>query len=323
MDKNKNKIMVTGATGFVGGALVNRLVSEGKSSIVVAAVRSKDVRSLKEVQTVQVGDLLYTTDWTAALQDVMTVVHCAARVHMIKEKISDPLEDFRRVNVYSTISLARQAAFAGVRRFIFLSSIKVNGEFTENGQSFYADSVTAPLDPYGISKCEAEQLLRQISSETGMEVVIIRSPLVYGRGVKGNFASMMHWVSKGVPLPLAAITGNCRSLVGLDNLIDLIWTCLNHSAAANQTFLVSDSESLSTVELLSRLGFALGRPIRLFYLPTRILKLGSMAAKREGIYQKLCMSLKIDIKKNTEILGWTPPVSINDGLLRAVENFRE
>jgi len=198
----------------------------------------------------------------------------------------------------------------------------VNGEFTEAGQPFTADDVPAPEDAYGVSKHEAEQLLRQIAAETGMEVVIIRPPLVYGPGVKANFQSMMRWLARGVPLPLVAVTENRRSLVALGNLVDLIVTCLNHPAAANQTFLVSDGEDLSTAELLKRLGAAMGHPARLFYLPTGLLKLGVAVVRKPGIYQRLCGSLQLDIAKTRQLLGWNPPVSVDDGLRRAAEGFR-
>ncbi len=316
-------ILVTGATGFVGGAVVRRLAIECGSSDVVAAVRRTDTSWPEGVQPVQTGELLPTTDWSAALRGVRAVVHCAARVHVMSEKSSDPLTEFRQVNVEGAVNLALQAAAAGVRRFIFLSSIKVNGESTELGRPFTANDVPAPEDPYGISKHEAEKSLRFISSETGMEVVIIRSPLVYGPGVKANFESMMRWLARGVPLPLAAVTENRRSFVALDNLVDLTVTCLNHPAAANQTFLVSDGEDLSTADLLKRMGAALGQPARLFYIPLALLKLGGTITRKPGIYRRLCGSLQLDIAKTRQLLGWTAPVSVNDGLRRAAEGSRQ
>jgi nucleoside-diphosphate-sugar epimerase len=268
------------------------------------------------------GSLSAETDWTVALGKVEQVVHLAARVHVMNDKSSDPLAEFRRVNVEGTAAIARQAAVAGVKRIVFLSSVKVNGEFTEAGHPFTADDAPAPEDSYGVSKYEAEQLLRQIAAETGMEVVIIRPPLVYGPGVKANFESMMRWLARGVPLPLAAVTNNRRSLVALDSLVDLIVTCLNHPAAANQTFLVSDGEDLSTAQLLKRMGAAIGQPARLFYLPPTLLRLGASVLNRPGIYQRLCGSLQLDIAKTRQLLGWTPPVSVDEGLRRAAEGFR-
>jgi nucleoside-diphosphate-sugar epimerase len=271
---------------------------------------------------VAIGNLAPETNWTASLKNVDGVVHLAARVHMMADKSADPLAEFRRINVDSTTTLARQAAAAGVKRFVFLSSIKVNGEFTEPGKPFTADDPPAPLDPYGISKHEAEQSLRRIAVETGMEVVIIRSPLVYGPDVKANFRAMMHWLAKGLPLPLAAVTKNRRSLVALDNLVDLIATCLDHPLVANQTFLVSDGEDLSTADLLKRMGSAMGHSTRLFYLPPVLLRLGAVVVNKPGLYRRLCGSLQVDISKTKQLLGWSPPVSLAEGLRRTAEGFK-
>ena len=205
---------------------------------------------------------------------------------------------------------------------MFVSSIKVNGEVTQPGQPFTADDVPAPMDPYSVSKLEAEQGLRRIETQTGMEVVIVRPPLVYGPGVKANFESMMGWLFRGVPLPLGALSYNRRSLVALDNLVDLIMTCLNHPAAANQTFLVSDGEDLSTVDLLRRMGAALGHPARLFHMPPSVLRLGAQLVNKPGIYQRLCCSLQLDNAKTKQLLGWAPPVSVDEGLLKAAQGFR-
>ena len=227
---------------------------------------------------------------------------------------------FRVVNVEGTLNLARQAAGAGVRRFVYISSIKVNGEATRRGHPFTAEDAPAPLDAYGISKMEAEQGLRNLATQTGMEVVIIRPPLVYGPRVKANFQSMMRWLARGVPLPLGAIH-NRRSLVALDNLVNLIVICLAHSAAANQTFLVSDGEDLSTTQLLRRMGQALGKPARLIPIPSTFLKLSAVLLGKPAIAQRLCASLQVDISKTRQLLGWHPPFSVDEGLKKAAEGF--
>ena len=310
--------LVTGANGFVGSALCARLCRDGVSTR--GAVRSLNSKP-DGAEAFAIGSLSAETNWTAALRKVELVVHLGARVHVMNDRSADPLTEFRRVNVEGTAALARQAADAGVRRFVFLSSIKVNGEFTEAGQPFTADDEPAPEDSYGVSKYEGEQLLRQIAAETGMEIVIIRPPLVYGPGVKANFESMMRWLARGVPLPLAGVTYNRRSLVALSNLVDLIVTCLNHPAAANQTFLVSDGEDLSTAELLKRMGSAMGHPAHLFPLPPGLLKLGAFALNKVGLYQRLCGSLQLDIGKTCNLLNWAPAISLDDGLRLAAEGF--
>lgn len=312
-------VLVTGANGFVGSALCSKITRDGIQTR--GAVRlSSAVR--RNIETIAVGEVSSKTNWFSALENVQQVVHCAGRAHMVNERSPTPLAAFRSVNVEGTANLARQAAAKGVKRFIFLSSVKVNGEFTETGQPFTADDAPLPKDPYGVSKYEAETLLQKIATETGIEVVIIRPPLVYGPGVKANFESMMRWLVRGVPLPLAAMTNNRRSLVALDNLVDLIAMCLSHPAAANQTFLVSDGEDLSSAQLLKRMGAAMGHPARLFYLPPALLKLGASVLNRPGIYQRLCGSLQLDIAKTRQVLGWTPPVSVDEGLRRTAESYR-
>lgn len=308
------KVLITGASGFVGQAVSKALSLNGHE--IVRAV------SKEQTDALVVGDIGPETNWKEALKKCGVVIHLAARVHVMNERSSNPMTEFRRVNVEGTAALARQAAAAGVKRFIFLSSIKVNGEYSESGKPFTASDAPRPEDPYGISKYEAEKLLEAIASETGMEVVIIRPPLVYGPGVKANFESMMRWLSKGLPLPLAAITGNRRSFVAIDNLVDLVMTCLNSPNAANQTFLVSDGEDLSTAQLLERMGAAMGKPARLFYLPSALLKLGTILLNRPSTYQRLCGTLQLDIAKARQLLGWAPPVSVQEGLRRAAEGYR-
>jgi nucleoside-diphosphate-sugar epimerase len=249
------------------------------------------------------------------------VVHLAARVHVMDDKVSDPLLEFRKVNADATLNLAKQAASAGVKRFIFISSIKVNGESTELGKPFQADDTVMPDDAYGLSKHEAEAALLRLGTATGMEVVVIRPPLVYGAGVKANFYSMMRWLDKGIPLPLGAIN-NKRSFVALDNLVDLIITCINHPSAAGQIFLVSDDEDLSTSELLRLMATALGKPARLLAVPVSVLQFVAKRLGKQAIAQRLCSSLQLDISKTRQMLGWTPPVSVTEALKKAAQYYR-
>ncbi|GHD53890.1 hypothetical protein GCM10008110_27940 [Marinobacter persicus] len=247
--------------------------------------------------------------------DQQVVAHTAARAHIMKDEVPDPLAEYRKVNVEGTLNLARQAAEAGVSRFIYISSIKVNGEQTPLGKPYTAEDVPAPEDPYGVSKLEAETGLHKIASETGMEVVIIRPPLVYGPGVKGNFASMIKLVEKGLPLPLGSIH-NKRSLVALDNLVDLIITCIDHPAAANQVFLAGDGQDVSTTELLRGVGRAMGKPARLVPVPAGMLMFGAGLLGKKAVAHRLLGSLEVDISKARNLLGWEPPLSVEEGLRR-------
>lgn len=313
-------ILLTGASGFVGRAVLASLI---QSRFVRVALRRPDAAGIPEGVDVFEASLSPDQDWIKALSGVSSVIHCAARVHVMNEEATDPLAEFRRVNVDGTLRLARQAAEAGVKRFVFVSSIKVNGELSQPGQPFTADQIPAPGDPYGISKCEAEAGLRALSEETVMEVVVIRPPLVYGPGVKANFLAMMRWLQRGVPLPLGDVTENRRSLVYLDNLADLIVTCVDHPAAANQTFLVSDDEDLSTAALLRRMAKALGRPARLIPVPVGLITLGAKLIGRSGIAQRLCGSLQLDIGKTKALLDWMPPISVDEGLRRTAAHWIE
>ena len=234
----------------------------------------------------------------------------------------DPLSEFRRINVEGTLRLAAQAAEAGVRRFVFISSIKVNGESTTPGQPFTPQQDPAPSDPYGISKWEAEQRLRSLSTASGMETVIIRPALIYGPGVKANFLNMMRWLHRGIPLPLGSVE-NSRSLVALDNLVDLIDVCLDHPKAVNETFLASDGEDLSTTDLLRRMSQALGRRARLLPVSSRILELVALALGKRSISQRLLGSLQVDISHTQTRLGWTPPISVDAALKMTAQHFLE
>lgn len=314
-------ILVTGANGFVGRILCVALAHSGRT--VVAATRHTLPEMVPNISNFKISTLAADTNWQHGLLGCDAIVHLAARVHVMSDTAIDPLTEFRRVNVDGTLNLARQAAAAGVRRFVFISSIKVNGESTRLGQAFAADDVPGPQDPYSISKHEAELGLRQLAAETHMEVVIIRPPLVYGPGVKANFQRMMQWLrTGGVPLPLGAIH-NKRSLIALDNLVDLIVTCLDHPAAANQTFLAGDGEDLSTTELLRRMGRALGSPARLIPVPSWVLEVGAVLVGKRALALRLCGSLQVDISQARDLLGWKPVVTLDEALKRTAKAYLE
>lgn len=311
------QVLVTGATGFVGEALVFRLLRDKVFSPVAAVRGETRLSGLCPVVAFDMGNKALLPP----LAGIDVVVHCAARVHVMNESAEGAFERFRKINVEGTVRLARSAAEAGVKRFIFVSSIKVNGEITLPGVVFKADDVPAPLDPYGISKREAEDALQAISVETGMEVVVIRPPLVYGPGVGANFLSMMRWLERGTPLPLGAIH-NHRSLVALENLVDLLNVCISHPEAAGNTFLVSDGEDLSTTQLLRRMASALGVKPRLLAIPSWVLRAGASLIGRADLAQRLCGSLQVDISKTTHRLGWSPVIGVDDALRRTAFQYR-
>jgi nucleoside-diphosphate-sugar epimerase len=282
------RVALSGASGFIGSALAAQLTA-----------RQFNLHEVPQ-SSVEIGG-------------AQCVIHCAARAHIIRDEALDPLTEYRRVNVQGTLNFALHAAAARVKRFVFLSSVKVNGERTDGLRCFSRDDKAAPQDAYGLSKWEAEQGLWEISSRTGMEVVVVRSPLVYGPGVKGNFARLLDLVRSGVPLPLAAVD-NRRSFIGLDNLVDILIRCVDHSMAAGQTLLVSDGRDLTTPELLLMLANAMGRSARLFPVPVPLLRLGGRALGRLHEVDRLVGSLQVDNSATCEILGWTPPVSVEEGV---------
>lgn len=316
----KPKILVTGASGFVGKQIVNCLLSKDEKQTVAITVRKNCSHWKERVLSYLTGDLDPNYDWSSELNNITTLVHCAARVHMMAEKSCNPLEDFRRVNVDSTLNLARQAAEAGVKRFIFLSSIKVNGETTNLRKPFTEDDIPAPVDAYGISKLEAERGLNSIACETQMEVVIIRPPLVYGPGVKANFSNLIKLVKTGVPLPLGAIK-NKRSFVALENLVDLVITCIHHPNAANEIFLVSDGEDISTTELLKRISKSIGQSNRLIPIPSNWLQNAAILFGKKDIAIRLLSSLQVDNEKSRILLEWEPPLSLDEGLNKVIESL--
>lgn len=309
------KITLTGANGFVGSCLLSQL-EERSEFQVIGLCRRLPQGSNSGLHAI--GDPLQA-DLTALLVGVDVLIHTAARAHIMRDEVGDPLAEYRRVNVDVTLKIARQASAAGVKRFIFISSIKVNGEANIAGIPFTASDDPAPEDSYGLSKLEAEQGLMQLAAESGMEVVIIRPPLVYGAGVKGNFASMVKLLERGLPLPLGAVH-NQRSLVGIDNLVDLIIRCIEHPAAANQVFLAGDGEDLSTTELLRGVGRAMGKPSRLIPVPAGVLQFGATLLGKKAMAQRLLGSLQVDITKTREMLDWKPPYTVEEGLKRCFEH---
>lgn len=308
------KILVTGANGFIGSALCPYLSGLGHAVVPV-------VRRPCDLPHAKIIKLDEEAEWGPALGGCDCVIHLAGRAHVMRESEPDPLAAFRVANVDATMHLARRAFAAGVKRFIFVSSIKVNGEETAQDCHFRPDDLPRPKDAYAISKFEAEQALLSFAQKNKLEVVIIRPPLVYGPGARGNFERVLKWVARGIPLPLSAINNNRRSLVCLYNLNHLISTCIEHPSAANQIFLVSDGEDLSTSDLLVRTSRALGRKPRLFYVPTWMLKACTLIVNEPDLYLRLCCSLQLDITKNKELLKWLPPISVDEGLCRAVQKL--
>lgn len=303
-------MLVTGATGFVGQALCAELSRR--------ALEYRPVSRAPRLGFIAIGAIDGATDWSGALAGVDVVMHLAARVHVMNESAADPLAAFRAVNVDATANLARQAARAGVRRFIFLSSIKVNGEETEPGKPFRASDAPHPEDAYGRSKLEAEEALLAVAAETGMEVVIIRPPLVYGPGVQANFASLMKWASRPFPWPFGGVR-NRRSLVFVGNLVDFMLLCARHPAVGNRVFLVSDGADLSIGELIAKLSSARGRSALMLPVPPVLLEGLAALLGRRGAARRLLGSLQVDIGETKAITGWAPPYSVEEGLAATVD----
>jgi UDP-glucose 4-epimerase len=307
------KVLVTGATGFVGNALCKHLTTHGHQ--VMRAVRRDATLS---------GDVVFSeidgaTDWAEALTGCDAVVHLAARVHVMDDTAVDPLALYQATNTDATLNLARQAAQTGVKRFVYVSSIKVNGEGRDT--PYRETDAAAPEDAYAISKWEAEQGLQRIAADTGLEVVILRPPLVYGPGVKANFQQLLRMVERGWPLPLGAIR-NLRSLLYLGNFVDAIRVCIEHPAAAGQTFLLDDGQAVSTPELIRALSHAMGRPARLLAVPVTVLELaGTLLAKRAAV-ARLTGSLYVDSSAIRARLGWTPPHTLQQGLAATVADWQ-
>ena len=311
-------IVVTGANGFVGSHLCRALQRKGMAYR--AVVREGAQASPGTAGLGRLPSLDAHTDWTTALQDATTVIHLAARVHQVQDTSADPLQAFRATNLHATLQLARCAQKMGVQRFIFVSTVKVLGEETAPDQPFRANDSALPQDAYATSKHEAEQALRALVAGGSMELVIVRPPLVYGPGVRANFASLVRVVRRGIPLPLACVH-NLRSLVGIDNLVSLLLRCTQHADAGGQNFLVSDGHDLSTPDLVRQLATALGQPARLWPVPLAGLQLAARLTGRQAAVQRLCSSLQVDISATCQGLQWAPPVSVAEGLRRMVADM--
>ena len=308
-------ILITGATGFIGNSLVVKLATFDEYKVRVA-IRKKNENFPDSVEVLENLDISKKIDWSQALEKIDIIIHCAARVHVMKDLSKDPISDFRKVNTEGTLNLARQAELLGVKRFIFLSSLGVNGEKTIT-DPFKADDTPHPHSPYTQSKMEAEIGLMKMSKKKKMSVVIIRPPLVYGQNAPGNFGSLIRIVKKKIPLPLGAVK-NKRSFVFLDNLVDMIICCLSHPNAVNQVFLVSDDEDLSTTQLLKKIGKALGTTIFLLPIPVLILNVFAKCIGKAKVAQQLLGSLQVDIEKTKSLLGWIPSFSVDDALGKTV-----
>ena len=298
-------IAVTGPNGFIGQHLSSFILEVGLPLREIKLTRAGGVFGIASIDS--------ATDWSEALADVEVVIHCASRVHVLDDQAADPLAAYRAVNVAGTQRLAIQAAELGVKRLIFLSSIKVNGEGTSAGNSFNELSPAAPLDPYGISKLEAEQALQQVSAQTGLEVVIVRPPLVYGPGVRANFLRLLRLVQRQIPLPLGAVH-NQRSLIYVSNLVSFLTACALQPAAAGRTFLIADAEPLPTPELVQQLALALKTKPRLLPVPPSLLSLLGRLSGKQAEFSRLTGSLLIDPSEAFQTLNWQPPFSTAEGL---------
>lgn len=310
-------LLLTGVSGFVGKCLLDELSKRRHSGIIL----TRNIIDAPENFVLKLNsDINSATVYNDCFNSIQCVIHCAARVHIMDDQSSDPLEDFRSVNTRGTLNLAKQAAAAGIKRFIFISSIKVNGESTK-GKPYTPEDSPKPEDPYGVSKFEAEQQLLKLAEETNMEVVIIRPPLVYGPGVKANFLSLMKLVSKSFPIPLGTVTKNKRSLVSLDNLIDLIQVCIEHPNAKNEIFLISDGKDMSTVELIHEIARAMKKKPLLMPIPKFVFQAVGILLRKKSITQRIFGSLQVDFSKNQKLLNWTPPFTTQQSMVKTVNYY--
>ena len=312
------RILVTGASGFVGRALCRTLIEHGSN--VLAAVRDAQAGSDLPCPCIGVGEIGPGTDWRAAIENVDAIVHLAARTHVISDRAADPLRAYRKVNVEGTVQLAEQAAKAGIRRFVFLSSVKVNGEQTED-HAFSESDEPQPCDAYGISKLEAERQLASICARAAMESAVLRPPLVYGPGVKGNLLALVRAIDRGLPLPLGSIR-NSRTLLGIDNLVCAIMLCLHHPSAAGSTFLVGDERPISSPQLARAIAEALGRKCRLLAVPVALMRFAGTLFGRQDAVARLTSSLVVDSSRIRERLGWRPVRSFEEGIADMVHRYQ-
>lgn len=312
-------VLVTGASGFIGRHVIGELL---RRSIKVRIACRQGTEVELPVDNVEVvylsGPGISAADWADAVAHCSAVIHLAARAHVLRDRHEDPVRAFRLANVDYARACGEAAVIAGVQRFIFMSSVGVHGG-ASGAQPIQAESPFKPHTPYACSKAEAEQVLAAVVHGSDMKMTVIRPPLVYGPGAPGNFGLLVRAVASGLPLPLGSITNNRRSFVAIDNLVDLIVTCLTHPAAANQTFLVSDKDDISTADLLRRLGLMMGKSARLMPVPVAWLAFGATLLGKRGMFQSLCGSLQVDISKTCTLLDWRPPVSVEEGLRRAVQ----
>lgn len=312
-------VLVTGASGFIGRHLIAELL---RNSIKVRVVCRQGTEDKFPVDDVEVrylpGPGTTAIDWMEAVEHCSAVIHLAARAHVLRDRDEDPVRAFRLANVDFARACGEAAASAGVQRFIFMSSVGVHGGISD-AQPIHEGSVIKPHTQYAFSKAEAEQALNGVALRTGMKLTVIRPPLVYGPSAPGNFGTLIRAIASGLPLPLGSVTTNRRSFVAIDNLLDLIMTCLSHPAAANQTFLVSDGEDISTTDLLRRLGATMGKPARLIPVHVGWLAFGAQLLGKREMFQSLCGTLQLDISKTSRLLNWKPPVSVDEGLRRAVQ----
>lgn len=314
----KMKFVISGANGFVGRALCTELIRRGQH--ITPIIRSGNLL-IENYKTIVIGEINNETNWAQALRNADVIIHLAARVHVMRDNTADPLTEFLKVNLHGTSNLARQAACSGAKRFVYVSSIKVNGEKTNAMQSFTEGNEPSPQSPYSISKWQAEQELQHIAQETGLEVVIVRPPLIYGPGAKGNFARILTVIARHIPLPFSAVH-NLRSLIYVENLVDALITCSTHPIAAGQTYLVCDGEDISTPNLLRQLGDALECPAHLFPLPPNWLEILGKLSGKSGAIERLLGSLQVDSGKIRRDLNWVPPYTLHQGLQKTAESYR-